>query len=322
VAVPGFYLTVLFILYRFSKLFKREPSYQFKVQHEASSSSLMAAIKGELETFKQQLHKEASEKPVAVKETVAPQAVQQLLRDIQQLSKAQSEFQLEMIESHKDLWKALSCLQIKVEQTEQHSAPLSNGLLSREPKEPFPSLVTFESNIDDYKIEEISHNASFGSSITPSMTFSVREETEKGDADEVSPKNSRKSSMNARYPETTDIPSFDDGPNFYPHKSEPRPEPRTEPKVEPKAEPKVEQPVFKQPQPAVPQNPQPHVQTLPIQPVEPVNSEAEPKAEPPVNSGLKSKFQARREKVVQDSTKPESRAKFVPPPAAKNPFGL
>lgn len=284
VAVPCFYLAVIYVLYRLSKLFAREPTYQFKVQHEASSSGLMAAIKGELEAFKQQVRKESSERPAVVQETGTPDAVKQLLKDIQFLNKTQSEFQLEMLESHKDLWRALSSLQLKVEHSEHYETPLANGLGSREPQEPFPTLATYESS-DDYRIEEISHNASFGSSITPSMAFSVKEEKE-DELETESPKNSRKSSLSIRPAEPIEVPTHEE-----PVKSTlPRPEPI--------------------------------VTAHPMEQKVPDPVQAAPKTELPQPPNVRSKFQSRREKLVQESSKAETRAKFVPPPAARNPFGL
>jgi hypothetical protein len=304
-AVISFYLVLAYLLYKASKLCSRSPAYHFKVIEEASSPELLAAIKAELEAFKQEMSKQASQKPAAQKETVTPEAVRQLTKEIKGLAKAHNEFQMEMLESHKDLWQTLDSLQL---QAESHEVPEANGWLQRALKcKPTTSPIAH-----------------------PAATPTIIEETDKSNFLGLSQHSSRKSSVNSRHFELESAPKELQGqesdqslPQVESHPWPDQAEAQSwQPQVD--SQPKLAQDDL-QPSPAL-------VESKPIQheslpkiksqlPEADVQAEA-PKARRLIQPVNEVPSYRKREKLAHDPTKSETRAKFVPPPAAKNPFGL
>jgi hypothetical protein len=233
VALVCFYCTLALLLRCLSKLFARAPSHHFQVTKEASSASLIAAVKAELESCKAHMRQEA--RPTEVKESLVP--VQQLFDDLQEFSKLHKEFQLEMLESHKDLRHTLAALQVRSQRPDEDDCMSGPD--------------------DDLRLDEISHNASFGSSINPPYSFSIAD-------DGTSPIESRKDSVNSR--------------------------------------------MFEQ-------------QEEEQQPAEAPSKQDELSTREGVTRGFRPELPVSRTRQKLVAEVP-TRAKFVPPAAAKNPFGL
>jgi hypothetical protein len=311
-AVTGFYLVLAYLLYKASKLFSRSPAYHFKVIEEASSPELLAAIKAELEAFKHEISKQASQKPAVQKEAVTPEAVRQLTKEIQSLVKAHNEFQMEMLESHKDLWQTLDTLQLKAE---SHEVPEANGWLLQRALKGKPTA---------------SPNA------PPAATPTIIEETDKSNFLGHSQHSSRRSSVNSRHFELESASK-----ELYQPQSQESEKDQSLPQVESLPWPdQAENPSWQAQADSQPMSAQVDVQpSLALVESKPIQHESLPKIRsqlpeadvqaevpksrtvlPPVS--VKSSFQRQREKLAHDPTKGEARAKFVPPPAARNPFGL
>lgn len=161
VAVVGFYVLVVILVFKLSRLFKRTPPLHFRVIQETWSSDLLSTFKTELEALKRELRRAESPSP-AVKVKGTPEYVTQLGREVHQLIQSQSEFQIHLIEFHKDLWHVLWNLQEDAGNFDV-SPILAADSNTRLDSDISPTFKLRKCLKGDFMLDQVSHNATFGS---------------------------------------------------------------------------------------------------------------------------------------------------------------
>lgn len=167
VAVLCFYLLLLCTLRKLTQLCRKSPSLHFRVIHEASSTDLLSNLKSELKALKLDFNAQDRIEPSKAIET--PTYVRQIGVEVQRLFKSHNDFQIGMIDCHKDLWQALSDLQDKATCFEAGRPPITEYNLS-----PIASKRTAE----DFAYKAPMLIEAFGS-VAPQANTPIIEEAER-----------------------------------------------------------------------------------------------------------------------------------------------